>query len=81
MLNIKSLIMALVGIVVGLALFPTIKTASDTAYETARNLNASGLYSAGTSAVSGYQLIGLIPMLYIIILFAGAVGYVYVSSK
>jgi ACR3 family arsenite efflux pump ArsB len=65
-LSIKALIGALIGIVVGLALFPTVKTQVDA-------VNVTG--------VSGGTLIGLIPMLYIIIIFAGAVGYVYVSSR
>lgn len=66
-LSIKALIGALIGIVVGLALFPTEE----------HKLNLCSCWvktqvdAVNTTGVTGGTLITLIPMLYIIIIFAG----------
>ncbi len=65
-IDIKSLIGALIGIVVGLALFPVVN-------EQVNAVNVTG--------VTGGTLITLIPMLYILIIFGGAIAYVYVASR
>lgn len=65
-MNIKSLIGALVGIVVGLALFPVVN-------EQVTAINTTG--------ITGGSLIGLIPMLYILIIFGGAIAYVVATQK
>lgn len=65
-ISVKALIGALVGIVVGLALFPVVKEQVD---------------AINTTGVTGGTLITLIPMVYILIIFGGAIAYVYVSSK
>jgi len=65
-ISIKSLIGALVGIVVGLALFPVVKEQVDA-------INVTG--------VTGGTLVSLIPMIYILIIFGGAIAYVYVATK
>ena len=66
MIQIKDLISALIGIVVGVALFPVVN---------------DEVQKVNTTGVTGGTLITLIPMLYIIIIFAGAVAYVYVGAK
>lgn len=65
-IELKTLIGALVGIVVGLALFPVV---------------LEQVNSVNTSGVTGGTLITLIPMIYILIVFGGAIGYVYVATK
>ena len=65
-ISIKTLIGALVGIVVGLALFPVV-------LEQVNAVNVTG--------VTGGTLISLIPMIYILIIFGGAIAYVYVATK
>ena len=65
-IELRTLIGALVGIVVGLALFPVV-------VEQVNSINTTG--------VTGGYLISLIPMIYILIVFSGAIGYVYVSAK
>lgn len=63
---VKDLITALIGIVIGLVLFPVVKDEVD---------------AVNTTGVRGGSLIGLIPMLYILIIFGGAVAYVVVGMK
>jgi len=65
-ISIKSLIGALIGMVIGLALFPTVTEQVD---------------AINTTGVTGGTLITLLPMVYILIIFGGAIGYVYVANK
>jgi hypothetical protein len=65
-IDIKSLIGAMFGIVVGLALFPVVKDQVD---------------AVNTTGVTGGSLISIIPMIYILIIVGGAVAYVYFASK
>ncbi len=66
MISVKSLLAALIGIVIGLALLPVVITQVN-------EVNVTG--------VTGGSLVGLIPFLYILIIFGGAAAYVYVASK
>jgi hypothetical protein len=65
-ISIKSLIGALIGMVIGLALFPTVTEQVD---------------AINTTGITGGTLITLLPMVYILIIFGGAIGYVYVANK
>lgn len=65
-ISIKALVGALVGVVVGLALLPTV-------------INQVGLVNV--TGVVGGTLVGLIPMAYILIIFGGAIAYVTVASR
>jgi len=63
---VKNSLQALIGIVIGLALLPVVATfASD--------LTGTGGQLEGTTVGA---LVDLMPILYVIILVAGAVGYV-----
>lgn len=68
---INKLMGALIGIVVGLALLPVV-------YDFANDLTTSGGALAGTSAGA---LVDLLPIVYVIILVAGAVGFIAFSRK
>ena len=65
---VGRLVNALIGIVVGLAMVPTVVSTVD-------GLDTLTLSSAEQS------LVDLIPVLYIILIVAGAVGYLALSSK
>lgn len=68
---VRNLLQALIGIVIGLALLPVVATfASD--------LTGVGGQLADTSVGA---LVDLMPILYVIILIAGAVGYVAYKGK
>lgn len=68
---VGKLISALIAIVIGLALLPVVN-------DFASDLTNSGgaLYDTTTGA-----LVDLLPVIYVIILVAGAVGYVVISRK
>lgn len=68
---INKLIGALIAIVVGLALLPVV-------YDFANGLTTSGGALAGTTTGS---LVDLLPIVYVIILVAGAVGFIAMSRK
>lgn len=91
-INIKSLIIAFIGIVIGLALFPAVRNTTDTAYESSLSRtyiywlnitgdNATYVNGSTTSPITGYQLISLIPTIYILMIFGGAIGYIYFTSR
>jgi hypothetical protein len=60
-MNAKTLIEAVIGIVIGLALFPVVQ-------DSTTNANATGV--TGT-------LLDLIPTIYVIVIVASAAAYVY----
>lgn len=66
MLDIKSLLGAMLAIVFGVVLFPTVKDEVD---------------KINTTGVTGGSLIALLPMIYIIVIVSGAVAYVYWGAK
>lgn len=67
----NKLIGAMITIVIGLALLPVV-------YQFANDLTTSGGALNGTTAGT---LVDLLPIVYVIILVAGAVGYVAWSKK
>lgn len=67
----SKIMAALVTIVVGLALTPIV-------FEFADNLTGDGGALAGTTAGT---LVELIPVLFVLILVAGTIGYVYFSRR
>lgn len=68
-LSIADLIMAMVGIVVGLVLLPVVNTSVTT---------AQADYNSSSTM---YALIGLIPILYVILIVGAAVAYVAYGLK
>ena len=68
---VGKLISALIAIVIGLALLPVV---NDFATDVTNSTGA--LYGTTTGA-----LVDLLPVIYVIILVAGAVGYVVISRK
>lgn len=68
---VNKLIGALIAIVIGLALLPVV-------YNFANDLTTSGGALHGTTAGG---LVDLLPIVYVIILVAGAVGFVATSRK
>ena len=68
---VNKLVGALIAIVIGLALLPVV-------YNFANDLTTSGGALNGTTAAS---LVDLLPIVYVIILVAGAVGFVAISRK
>ena len=68
---VNKLIGALIAIVIGLALLPVV-------YNFANDLTTSGGALDGTTAGG---LVDLLPIVYVIILVAGAVGFVATSRK
>lgn len=68
---INKLMGALIGIVVGLALLPVV-------YDFANDLTTSGGALYGTSAGA---LVDLLPIVYVIILVAGAVSFIAFSKR
>ena len=68
---VSKLIQAMVGLVIGLALLPVV---GDFAEELT---GTGGQFEATTTGA----LIDLLPVLYVIILVAGAIGYVTFSRK
>lgn len=66
-MKLGKLFGALITIVVGLALTPTVASA-------AANLTTSG--GAFTSASAAGQLVGLIPLFYVVMIIGGVIGYV-----
>lgn len=75
---VGKLISALIAMVIGLALLPVVTDfANDLTYAPISVGAAQGdLYGTTTGA-----LVDLLPVLYVIILIAGAVGYIVVSKK
>lgn len=66
-MQIRSLIEAVLAIFVGLALYPAVQSATDTAI-----VNATGIAAT---------LLPLVPTIYVIVVVAGAAAYVYTTSK
>lgn len=66
-MKLGKIFAALIVIVVGLALTPTVATA-------ASNLTTSG--GAFTSASAAGQLVGLIPLFYVVMILGSVIGYV-----
>ena len=75
----KKLIVAMIAIVIGLALLPVVADFASalTADAIVEPATDAGIYN-GTTVGS---LINLLPILYVIILVAGTVGWVVVSSR
>jgi len=75
----KKLIVAMIAIVIGLALLPVVADFASalTADAGIDPVTPAGIYN-GTTVGS---LIDLLPILYVIILVAGTVGWVVVSSR
>jgi hypothetical protein len=61
-MEVRTLLEAVIGIVIGVTLFPVVQTAVE-------NVNSSD------STITA--LLGLIPMVYIIVVLAGSAAYVY----
>ena len=68
---VKKLIQAMIAIVIGLALLPVV-------VDFANELTDTGGTLEGTTAGT---LVDLMPIMYVIVLLAGVVGYVYTSSR
>ena len=69
---VNKLIQAMIAIVIGLALLPVVVDFADTL------TNSTDGTLADTPAGT---LVDLLPIMYVIILLAGVVGYVYTSSR
>jgi hypothetical protein len=65
-MKVKHLIEAVIGILIGLALYPAVAAATDDAVG-----NATGV---------ALTLLPLIPTIYVIVVIAGAAAYVYTSN-
>ena len=65
-MKVKHLIEAVIGILIGLALYPAVDAATDDAVA-----NATGV---------ALTLLPLIPTIYVIVVIAGAAAYVYSSN-
>ena len=76
---VKKLISAMIAIVIGLALLPVVAdfASSLTADAIVEPATPAGVFN-GTTVGS---LIDLLPILYVIMLVAGAVGWVVISSR
>ena len=68
---VNKLIQAMIAIVIGLALLPVV-------VDFANELTDTGGTLEGTTAGT---LVDLMPIMYVIVLLAGVVGYVYTSSR